>query len=112
MTNREFFNAVVTANISDELTAFAREALQKLDTRNEARKNKPSKTAIANEPIKAQILAYVTENAKAIASDIAVACGITTAKASSLCTRMVSDGTMKSEEVKIKGRKVHGYSVA
>lgn len=112
MTNREFFNAVVTANISDELTAFAQEAIQKLDTRNETRKNKPSKTAIANEPIKAQILAYVTENAKAIAADIAVACGITTAKASSLCTRMVSDGTMKSEEVKVKGRKVHGYSVA
>ncbi len=112
MTNREFFNAVVTANISDELTAFAREALQKLDTRNEARKNKPSKTAIANEPIKAQILAFVGENPKAVASDIAVACEITTAKASSLCTRMVSDGTMKSEEVKIKGRKVHGYSVA
>lgn len=112
MTTREFYNAVVTANISDELTAFAQEALQKLDTRNEARKNKPSKKTLENEPIKAQILAHVTENPKAIAADIAVACGITTAKASALCTRMVGDGAMKSEEVKIKGRKVHGYSVA
>lgn len=112
MTNREFYTAIVTANISDEITAFAQDAISKLDKRNETRKSKPSKTALANEPIKAQILAFVGENPKAVASDIAVACEITTAKASALCTRMVADGTMKSEEVKVKGRKVHGYFVA
>ena len=112
MTNREFYTAIVTANISEELTAFAQDAIAKLDKKNEDRKKTPSKTAIANEPIKAKILAFVTENPNALASEIAVACEVTTAKASALCTRMVADGTMKSEEVKVKGRKVHGYTVA
>ena len=31
MTNREFFEAVINANINDELTAFATTSIEKLD---------------------------------------------------------------------------------
>ena len=35
MTNREFFTAIVSANVSDEITEFAKSALVKLDKKNE-----------------------------------------------------------------------------
>ena len=78
MTNREFFNAIVSANVSDELTAFAQEAIAKLDKRNEARSSKPSKVALANAPVKEAIVAFLAEHANAVASDIATGCEITT----------------------------------
>ena len=34
MTNREFFNAIINANVNDELTAHATAELEKLDKRN------------------------------------------------------------------------------
>ena len=42
MTNREFFNAIINANVSDELTAHATDELEKLDKRNAQRSSKPS----------------------------------------------------------------------
>ena len=36
MTNREFYTAIVTANISEELTAFAQDAIAKLDKKKAA----------------------------------------------------------------------------
>lgn len=113
MTNREFFNAIVSANVSDELTAFAQEAIAKLDKRNEARSSKPSKVALANAPVKEAIVAFLAEHANAVASDIATGCEITTQKASALCRQLVEDGTLTSEEVKMPKRgKVKAYRLA
>ena len=113
MTNREFFTAISTAPVADEIKAFALDAIAKLDARNEKRSSKPSKTAIANEPIKASILAFVGEHNPAVAADIAVACEISTQKASSLCVQMVKEGKLTSTEVKVpKKGKVKAYSLA
>ena len=43
MTYREFYNAVLNANISDEMNETAVEFLSKLDSRNEKRKNTVTK---------------------------------------------------------------------
>lgn len=113
MTNREFFNAIVSANVSDELTAFAQEAIAKLDKRNEARSSKPSKVALANAPVKEAIVAFLAEHTNAVASDIATGCEITTQKASALCRQLVEDGMLTSEEVKMPKRgKVKAYRLA
>ena len=114
MTNREFFTAIASnATLSAELVKFAKEAINKLDKRNASRSSKPSKTAIANEPIKASIVEYVTDHANALASDIAVACEISTQKASALCVQMVKDNVLTVCEVKIpKKGKVKAYSLA
>lgn len=114
MTNREFFNAIASnATLSAELVEFATEAIAKLDKRNASRSSKPSKTAIANEPIKASITEYVTSHANALASDIAVACEISTQKASALCVQMVKDEVLTVCEVKVpKKGKVKAYSLA
>ena len=114
MTNREFFTAIASnENLSAELVKFATEAIAKLDKRNASRSSKPSKTAIANEPIKASIVEYVTAHANALASDIAVACEISTQKASALCVQMVKDNVLTVCEVKVpKKGKVKAYSLA
>lgn len=113
MTNREFFTAIVSANVSDELTAFAQEAIAKLDKRNEARSSKPSKVALANAPIKEAILAFVAENEDAIASAIATGCEVSVQKASTLCRQLVEEGKLTSQEVKVPKRgKVKAYRLA
>lgn len=114
MTNREFFTAIASnATLSAELVKFAEEAIVKLDKRNASRSSKPSKTAVANEPIKASIVEYVTDHANALASDIAVACEISTQKASALCVQMVKDNVLTVCEVKVpKKGKVKAYSLA
>ena len=114
MTNREFFTAIASnTTLSAELVEFATEAIAKLDKRNASRSSKPSKASLANVPIKASIVEYVTAHANALASDIAVACEISTQKASALCVQMVKDNVLTVCEVKVpKKGKVKAYSLA
>lgn len=112
MTNREFFTAVSKSDLNADLIAFALEAIDKLDKRNEKRSSKPSKTAIANEPIKAAIAEFLGTHTNAVAADIASALDITTQKASALCRQMVEAGILTSTEIKMpKKGKVKAYSI-
>ena len=109
MTKREMFEAIVNGNVTEEVVAMAQNELVKMDERNEKRKNSPSKTAIANEPIKAQIVEVLTTE-PLTASDVANAVGISTQKASALL-RQIEGLTVT--EVKVKGKgKVKGYALA
>lgn len=109
MTRREMFEAIVNGNVTDEVVAMAQNELVKMDERNARRKNKPTKNALANEPIKAQILEVLTDTPM-VASAVAEAVGITTQKASALLRQI--DG-LTVTEVKVKGRgKVKGYALA
>ena len=109
MTRREMFEAIVNGNVTEEVVAMAQNELVKMDERNEKRKNSPSKTAIANEPIKAQIVEVLTTE-PLTASDVANAVGISTQKASALL-RQIEGLTVT--EVKVKGKgKVKGYALA
>lgn len=111
MTQREFFNAIITANISADITAFAKERVAHLDTVNSNRKAKGTVTQRENEGIKANILAGVKPNVTYTANEIGVMVGISTAKASALCRQFVQAGTFTESEVKIKGKgKVKGYT--
>lgn len=110
MTNREFFIAVASANISDEMTAFANEAIAKLDKRNASRSSKPSKVALANEPIKGRILEALTKPMSA--SEIGEALELTTSKVAALCRQLITDGKVVVHEIKVpKKGKVNYYSV-
>lgn len=112
MTKREFYNAIITSNTTDELKDFARGEIEKLDNRNEKRSSKPSKTALANEPIKASIIDYVRGHANALASEIATACEISTQKASVLCTQLVNENALTKSDVKVpKKGVVKGYTI-
>lgn len=114
MTKREFFEAVIANVENEDLVLFAEKEIEKMNERNAKRKNTPSKTAIANEPIKAHIVEFLTNNEGShIASEIANAVEISTQKASALCRQLVEVGTLVVEEVKVKGKgKVKAYSLA
>ena len=112
MTTREFLNSVVSANISVEMTEKANALIMALDKRNSQRKAKPSKTAVANEPIKAEIVNFLTSNGTKVASEIGEGLNITTQKASALCRQLVESGVLTVSDVKVaKKGTLKAYSV-
>ena len=115
MTIREFMNAVIAMeNVTEEMKAFAENEIVKLDTRNAKRAEKPSKTAIANEPIKLKILALLEEKGEVMtASAIAeIMTDYKVQKISALCTQLVKEEKLTVKDVKIKGKGTQkGYSV-
>ena len=100
MTNREFFNAVISNAITDEVIAHAKESLEKLDIRNAKRSERPSKTQIANEPI-IKAIADLLTNEPMLASEIAEKCKISTQKASALVKKVEGVSVC---DVKVKGK--------
>ena len=100
MTNREFYTAVINANINEEMTSFATDAIAKLDVRNAKRAERPSKTQIANEPIIKAIADILTDEPM-LASKIAELCEISPQKASALVKKVEG---VKSVDVKVKGK--------
>lgn len=113
MTNREFYNAIVTANLSEEITEKAQALLAQIDARNEKRTSTPSKKSIENAPLKDAIVALFNDEVKALtAAEVGVHLEITTQKASALLRQMVESGVLTSEDVRIsKKGKVKAYSL-
>ena len=103
MTNREFYTAVITANLNADLTAFAQGEIDKLDARNDKRKTTQTKAQKENEGIMASILAHLA-NGSAVASDIGTALGISTQKASALCGLLVKEGKVTVADTKVKNK--------
>lgn len=113
MTNREFYQSIVSADISEELTAFATEAIAKLDKRNEVRSSKPSKKAIENAPLKEAIMAFASgQETVFTAKAVAEALSITTQKASSLLRQLVEEGKLTSADAKVDKHLAKVYGVA
>lgn len=109
MTRREMFEAIVNGNITDEVVNMAVKEIAKMDERNARRKSKPSKNAVANEPIKAHILEVLTD-VPMTATEVAQKVEISTQKASALLRQIEG---LAVTEVKVKGKgKVKGYALA
>ena len=101
MTNREFLNAVINANIDDETTDYAKSALAKLDATNEKRRNTPSKTQEANAPLMDQIVTSILTAEPKTASDVAGELGVSDQKASALLRAIVANGKAVAQDVKV-----------
>lgn len=104
MTNREFFNAIINSNINADLVAHAQAELEKLDAKNEKRKNTLTKAQKENESLKVEVLNYIKEKGSAVASEIGSALSMSTQKASSLCTLLKNDGLLTVSDLKVKGK--------
>ena len=114
MTNRQFFEKVVAANVSAELTEFATAAIKKLDDKNENRKAKGTPTQRANAELKVQIFDYMSENPNRVytAKELADNFGVVTQKISPLMAQIAATGTIDILDVKdSKKNKVKGYKV-
>ena len=109
MTNREFLNTIINANLSDEITARAQEMLAQMDARNAKRASTPSKTAVANAPLKKAIVKLISEK-NMTAPEVGVALEVSTQKASALLRQLCEDGVLTSEEIKVpKKGKMKSY---
>lgn len=112
MTTREFLNAVVSANLSDEMNLKAQALIASLDKKNEQRKEKPSKTAIANEPLKQAIVDAYKGKGAVTASQVSTEMGMTVQKASALLRQIAESGVATTSEVKVpKKGKVKAYTI-
>ncbi len=104
MTNRDFYTAIIAnPNVSDDLKTFAQGEIDKLDARNDKRKNTQTKAQKENEVIMTSILDHLA-NGSAVASDIATAVGISTQKASALCKLLVDNGKVTVADIKVKNK--------
>ena len=111
MTYREMLTSIVNGTINDEVMEKAAERLEKLDAENEKRKNRVSKKALENEPVKEAILGVLGEEPKT-ATEIGSEVGISTQKASALLRQLVNDGKVEKTDVKVKGKGVQkGYFI-
>ena len=104
MTNREFYKAVIGANVSEELKEFAQGEIDKLDAKNEKRKNTQTKAQKENETVKVAIVDFIKENGSSVASVIATGVGISTQKASALCKLLCEDKVLVVSDIKVKNK--------
>lgn len=112
MTQREFFNAVINANVSADVTAFAEGRIKHLDDVNANRKSKGTPTQRENAVLRENILAKVNKNVPYTSNEVATLMGITPAKASALCRQIAENGgatVVKAKVEKGKG-KVNVYT--
>lgn len=112
MTNREFYNAIINSDLSEELITFAQNEITKLDARNDKRRNTLTKEQIANEELKTAIVELLADKGMLVASTIATTLGVSTQKVSALAKQLVESGKVVAEDVKVKGKgAVKGYKV-
>ena len=104
MTNREFYTAIIgNPNVAQDIKDFAQGEIDKLDARNDKRKNTQTKAQKENEGIMTAILDHLA-NGSAVASDIGTALGISTQKASALCKLLVDSKKVTVADVKVKNK--------
>lgn len=105
MTNREFYTAIIgNPNVADDLKTFAQAEIDKLDARNDKRKNTQTKAQKENEGIMTAIVDTITANGAMVASEIGTALNISTQKASALCKLLVDGGKLTVADVKVKNK--------
>lgn len=117
MTTREFMTAVIAVEgMPADLCEFAESEIAKLDARNAKRAEKPSKTALANEPIKVELFDLLVDlggvhTASAVVEKLEGKYSVQ--KVSSLLRKLANEGKLNVVEVKVKGKgKQKGYTIA
>ena len=103
MTNREFFKAIVIANINEDITAHAVAEIAKLDKKNAKRKAVEGQVKEENKPI-AEAIIKALANGAMLSADLAKAIGQSTQKTNGVAGEMCKIGTLVKTKVKVKGK--------
>lgn len=113
MTTREFFVAVSTANVSEEIQQFALDSIAKLDAKNAKRSSADSKEKRETSARRASVLAFLSENEGSFSrGDVATATGLTVGQVSSACTALIKEGLVTKSEVKVDKKVRVVYTLA
>lgn len=108
MTQREFFTKVIETTENAEIKAFAENAINKIDERNEKRKTTQSPNQKQNEEFKKNIVNFLAENGQHSAAEVATGCELSsTSKASSLLKQLIDANEVGAVEVRVKGKGKH-----
>lgn len=104
MTQREFLNKVVAIpNIAEDIKAEAEALIAKLDTKNEQRKSKQSKTQKENEPI-AKAIVKALANGEKFGVDLATELNYSTNKINGVALNLVNEGVLVKSKKKKDGK--------
>ena len=103
MTNREFYSAIVKANISADLTAHATAEIAKLDKKNAKRRATEGEIKEENKPI-AEAILKALEGGSMLSTNLAQAVGVTTQKVNGVAGEMVKLGMLDKFKVKVKNK--------
>lgn len=110
MTKREVMNAILKAEVAEEIKEFAKNELEKMDRANAKRASKPTKAYIENTPLVEKIYEEILTEEPKFREDIAEELGVTPGKVGALMKRVIAEGKGKKVEVKVKGKgKKVGY---
>ena len=114
MTNREFYESVIAANISEEMTSHANHLLELLDNKNSKRAEASIKNKAGNLAVARAFAEWMKERTVAV-SEIADAFpDYNKSKISAIMRDGVAEGLfneLKAYKVGGKGRNVKGYYV-
>ena len=103
MTNREFYNAIVKANLGEDITNHALAEIGKLDKKNAKRKATEGEIKTENKPI-AEAILKALEGGSMLSANLAQAVGVTTQKANGVAGEMVKLGMLDKFKVKVKNK--------
>ena len=111
MTNREYFQTVLDAHISEDMDTASVAMLSKLDARNEKRKSADSKAKRESAERRTVVFDFLKANEGSFTRDaIAEATGLTAGQVTAAC-KALGDAVVKSE-VKVDKTKKVAYSIA
>lgn len=117
MTNKEFFNAIINANISEEITEKATALLASAEKKNTKRSESQNANRLANIELARSFANAMDEGRTYGASEIVALMGdegLTTAKVTAVCKVGIEENIFEVvDDYKVggKGRKVKGYKV-
>ena len=103
MTNREFFTAIASANINEDITNHALAEIAKLDKKNAKRKATEGQLKAEHQTIADEIIT-VLGNGQMLSADLAKALGYSTQKVNGVAGQMVKLGMLVSSKVRVKNK--------
>jgi hypothetical protein len=112
LTAREFFNAVINGKVTDKELEYAKEAILKLDKKNDKRKTVEGEIKEENKPIAKAILEALA-NGTMLSTELATAIGQTSQKTNGVAGEMCKIGTLVKSKIKVKGKgELTAYTIA
>ena len=98
MTYKEFLQAIIEGNLSEDVQAKAQTELEKMELANERRRNSPTKAQIENAPL-ADAMHEILTDEPLLTTDLAAAMDLSTSKASAIARLLEKEGRAVSHDI-------------
>lgn len=111
-TERDFLTAVINGDITEQVIAYAKDRLKKLDEKNEKRREKTSENQLKNAQLLKDFIAFITAEGKPqTTTEIARRFNLSTQKVAPIMANGVKSESVTETTKKIDGRKYKAYTV-